>query len=94
MDDETLRLQFGHLIRILPTLLEFEKKGYEPSLAEIVKASGVSEKTFFMGLKDRLIRAGLVKEETLSYRVKTLKLTEKGRRLAECLEKCRDVLGS
>ena len=88
----TEEIRFGHLIRILPTLLEFEKKGDKPSLAEIVKASGVSEKTFFMGLKDRLIRAGLVEEETLNYRIKTLKLTEKGRRLAECLEKCRDIL--
>ena len=92
MDDEVLRLQFGHLIKILPTLLDFEEKGYTPSLAEIVKASGVSEKTFFMGLKDRLKKAGLVEEETLSYRVKTLKLTEKGRRLAECLKACKVIL--
>lgn len=90
--NELYRIQFGHLVKILSTLLEYEKEGYTPSLAEIVKRSGVSEKTFFMGLKQRLIKAGLVIEENLPPRIKTLKLTSEGKRLAECLLQCRDLL--
>ena len=86
-------LRFGHLARILLALLDYEREGYTPSLAEIVKRASVSESAFFTRVKERLIRAGLVREETLSYRVKTLKLTEKGRRLAECLRPCREIMG-
>ncbi len=93
MSDEAEQIRFGHLLRILTTLLDYEERSYEPSLMEIVKNSGVSEKTFHMGLKQKLIQAGLVEEKTLTSRIKTLKLTEKGRRLAECLKPCRDVLG-
>ena len=90
---EIEQIRFGHLVRILTTLLEYEREGYTPSLMEIIEKSGVSEKTFHMGLKQRLIRASLVEEETLSSRIKTLKLTERGRRLAECLKACRTLLG-
>ena len=86
-------LRFGHLARILLTLLEYEEKGYKPSLAEIIAKADVSESAFFTRVKDKLIRAGLVEEETLSSRIKTLKLTEKGRRLAECLASCRPIIG-
>ena len=93
MDEKELsKIQFGHLVRILTTLLELERGGYTASLMEIAEKSGVSQKTFFMGLKSRLIKAGLVVEENIPPRIKTLKLTETGRRLAECLEQCKRVL--
>ena len=93
MDKTVLQeLRIGHLARILITLYELEKQGYTPSLAELVKKAGVSESAFYTRVKQKMVRAGLVKEETLPYRVKTLRLTPEGRRLAECLLQCRDLI--
>ncbi len=40
-----------------------------------------------------MVRAGLVVEGTSGRRTKTLRLTERGRRLARCLDECRDIIG-
>ena len=85
-------IRFGHLYRILLSLLDYEKQGYQPSLAELIEKAGISESAFYTRVNDRLIRAGLVKEEILTFRIKTLKLTDKGRKLAECLLPCRDLI--
>ncbi len=37
-------------------------------------------------------KAGLVVEEVSGTRTKTLRLTERGRRLAKCLDECREIL--
>jgi ACR3 family arsenite efflux pump ArsB len=83
------------LVVAIPTLalLDYEREGGTPSLADIARKAGVSEETLLAGVKDKLVRAGLVEEESLTlYRIKTLRLTEKGRRLAECLEPCKDLI--
>ena len=85
-------IRFGHLVRILTTLLEYERMGYKPSLAELISKAGVSESAFHVRVKDKLVKAGLVVEESIPPRIKTLRLTERGRRLAECLEKCQDLV--
>ncbi|MEB3862341.1 MAG: hypothetical protein GSR84_09020 [Desulfurococcales archaeon] len=84
-------IRFGHLFRVLTTLLEYERKGYEPSLTEIISKAGISESAFYVRVKDKLIKAGLVEERTIHPRIKTLKLTEKGRQLAECLIQCKNL---
>jgi len=87
-------IRFGPLARILLTLLDFEGESSTPSIAEILRRAGVDESFFLSDVKDKLVRAGLVVEETVTiFSIRTLRLTERGRRLAECLKPCRDMLG-
>ena len=86
-------LRFGHLARILLTLLDCERKGGCSSFEEIIERSGVSRSEFFIRVKGKMVRAGLVIEGTSGRRTKTLRLTERGRRLARCLDECRDIIG-
>ena len=86
---------FESLARVLLALLDYEREGRAPSLADIARRAGISESILLARVKDELVKAGLVEEESLTiYRIKTLRLTERGRRLAECLEPCRDLLGA
>ena len=85
--------KFGHVIRILLTIYEYEKsKKKEPSTSEIVKISNVPNTVFYTHLKDNMIRARLIEQIPTESRVMIIRLTERGRKLAEKLYQCKDIL--
>jgi DNA-binding MarR family transcriptional regulator len=85
---------FGYVARVLLALLDLEREGGVASLADLARRAGLEESILLGEVKDRLVEAGLVEEETLTtYRIRALRLTARGRRLARCLEPCRELLG-
>ena len=86
------KIQFGHLVKILLLLLEAEKANREITISQISPKTGISPSVFYGSLKTKLERAGLVKYRHNPDRTITVHLTEKGRKLAECLERCREAL--
>ena len=83
---------FSYVARVLLYLYDREAQGVPPSLSEIISETGVPRAVFYNHLKDNLAREGYVVYEKTQERIIIARLTEKGRRLAECLAGCRDVL--
>lgn len=84
---------FSYVARILLYLYERELKNLPPpSLSQVIEEAGIPRATFYNHLKDNLANDGYVKYEQTPDRIILVQLTEKGRRLAECLWQCREVL--
>ncbi len=81
-----------NVVKPLLTLLDFERRKYTPTLSEFLEQAGISRTVFFSHLKRNLANAGLVEFRVNPDRTITVHLTEKGRKLAECLKQCEDIL--
>ena len=82
-----------YVTRVLLYLYDRERTGkLYPSLSEIIEKTGVPRAVFYNHLKDNLEKARYVEYEKTPDRVILAKLTSQGRRLAQCLDKCRDIL--
>ncbi len=81
------RVDFSHVVRALLTLLRAEKEGRELSMTEFIRESGIPSSTFYTTVRDALIDLGLITvESNPRERVVIIKLTDKGRKLAQCFE--------
>jgi DNA-binding MarR family transcriptional regulator len=87
------RIQFGHLAKVLLLLLDYENKERSPTVSQLVEETGISPSVFYGTLRTKLEKSGLVEFKLNPDRTITVHLTEKGRRLAECLKPCRELLG-
>lgn len=81
-----------NVVKPLLTLLDFERRKYIPTLSEFLEQTGIGRTVFFSHLKGNLASACLVEFRVIPDRTITVHLTEKGRRLAECLKQCEDIL--
>jgi len=81
--------KFGYVINVLLYLLNKEKP---PTVMEFLEAKIVPRATFYNHLKDSLEKAGLVTFKVNPDRTITMHLTEKGRKLAQCLKQCEQIL--
>ncbi|NPA96390.1 MAG: hypothetical protein GXO32_02160 [Crenarchaeota archaeon] len=87
MPREWWHAPIGHIIRALRTLYRAEREGRELSFTELIEESRIPETTFYRTIKRALIEGGFITIETNPReRVMVIKLTEKGRKLAQCLE--------
>jgi len=86
------RLLLWHVAAVLLKLKEYEERGYNPTISELIEAAGISQSLFHTSLKRKFEDAGLLEFRRNPDRTITVHLTEKGRRLTECLEKCRDLV--
>ena len=85
--------KFGHVIRVLLTLLDYENQwGKPPTVSELKEEAKVAGTAFYSHLKRNLERAGWVEFRVNPDRTVTMHLTDKGRELAECLKQCENVL--
>ncbi|NPA96391.1 MAG: hypothetical protein GXO32_02165 [Crenarchaeota archaeon] len=56
-------------------------------MREFLKVSGIPSSTFYTTMRDALIELGLITiESNPRERVVSIKLTDRGRKLAQCLE--------
>jgi len=77
---------FGHLVNALVTLLKAEKEGKVLTVTELRRLAGIPETSFFRTVKEALQKGGLVEYRVDEReRIIEVHLTEKGRKLAECL---------
>ena len=76
--------KFGHIVRILLTLLEYNDK--PPTVSELKEKARVPGTAFFSHIKDNLEKAGLVIFKVNPDRTVTAHLTEKGRKIAQALK--------
>jgi DNA-binding MarR family transcriptional regulator len=79
--------EFKHVTSALLTLLKAEREGRVLSVTEFLKESDIPSTTFYGNIRDLLTSYGFA--EVIANpreRVVTIKLTEKGRKLAQCLE--------
>jgi DNA-binding MarR family transcriptional regulator len=76
--------KFGHVVRILLTLLEMEDK--PPTVSELKIRSRVAGTAFFSHLKDNLQRAGWVEFRVNPDRTITAHLTPTGKKVAKALK--------
>ena len=86
------RLLLWHVAAVLLTLKQHEDRGYNPTISELIQKTGISQSLFHTSLKRKFEEAGLLKFKRNPDRTITVHLTEKGRRLAECLARCQDIL--
>jgi DNA-binding MarR family transcriptional regulator len=87
MDMPRKRAEFGHITRTLLTLLKAEREGRTLSVTELLRETGMPSATFYTTVRDALVSYGFA--EVIANpreRVVTIKLTEKGKKLAMCLE--------
>jgi len=88
-----MNVRFDHLAKVLLLLYDNERRGERPFLvSELADKARISRSVFFMRLKKKLEDAGLVEFRVNPDRTVTVHLTVKGRRLAECLKQCEDIL--
>jgi len=81
------RAEFRHIVRSLLTLLRAEREGRTLSVTEFLRETKMPSATFYSTVKEALVSYGFVEIVTNPReRVVTIKLTEKGRKLAMCLE--------
>jgi DNA-binding MarR family transcriptional regulator len=78
----------GHTAKVLQILLKAEREGRELSLTDLVYETRISTSTMYTTVKESLIEGGLIEVVPKTGEVKGVyvKLTEKGRKLAQCLE--------
>ncbi|MEB2835671.1 MAG: hypothetical protein GSR80_000607 [Desulfurococcales archaeon] len=91
--DAIRKLLLWHVAAVLLKLREYEEEGYNPTISELIDATGVSPSLFHTSLKRKFEAAGLLKFRRNPDRTVTVQLTEKGRKLAECLKPCREIIG-
>jgi len=79
--------EFRHVTSALLTLLKAEREGRVLSVTEFLRETGIPSTTFYGNIRDLLTSYGFVEiVANPRERVITIKLTEKGRKLAVCLE--------
>ena len=83
---------FRNVVKALLTLLEYEDRSKAPTVSEFLETSGLNRTIFFQHLKRNLENAGLVEFRVNPDRTITMHLTEKGRKLAQCLKQCEEIL--
>ena len=86
------RILLWHAAAILTTLLESEQAGIEITISELIQKTGISPSLFHTSLKKKFIDSGLIELKRNPDRTITVRLTDKGRKLAECLLPCRDLI--
>lgn len=78
--------KFGHVVRILLTLLRYEERnGKPPTVSELREESRVANTAFYAHLKRNLEEAGWVVFKVNPDRTITAHLTPKGRKVAQAL---------
>jgi len=87
----TLRIQIGHLLTVLEVLYNAYRKNEELFASDLASRTMMSLPTLY-NVRRRLKMDGYIKEITNPDRTVTIKLTEKGVKLAECLLKCKEFL--
>lgn len=85
------RIQIGHLIKVLEAIYIHQKQDIEPTVADIISYTKMSTATLY-NVRHRLKEEGFIEERINPDRTVTIKLTEKGIQLAECLLKCKPIL--
>jgi DNA-binding MarR family transcriptional regulator len=81
------RAEFRHIVRSLLTLLRAEREGRTLSVTEFLRETKIPSATFYSTVKEALVSYGFVEVVTNPReRVVTIKLTDRGRKLAVCLE--------
>ena len=81
------RAEFRHIVRSLLTLLRAEREGRTLSVTEFLRETKIPSATFYSTVKEALVSYGFVEVVTNPReRVVTIKLTDRGRKLAQCLE--------
>jgi DNA-binding MarR family transcriptional regulator len=79
--------EFKHVTSALLTLLKAEREGRVLSVTEFLKESDIPSTTFYGNIRDLLTSYGFVEiVANPRERMITVKLTERGRKLAVCLE--------
>jgi len=74
-------------VRSLLTLLRAEREGRTLSVTEFLRETKIPSATFYSTVKEALVSYGFVEVVTNPReRVVTIKLTDRGRKLAQCLE--------
>jgi len=77
----------GHVARVLLTLLKAEREGRVLTVTQLINDSGIQSSTFYATLRRALEEGKLITFEVdREHRVIYVKLTDKGRKLAQCLE--------
>ena len=81
------RAEFRHIVRSLLALLSAEREGRTLSVTEFLRETKIPSATFYSTVKEALVSYGFVEVVTNPReRVVTIKLTDRGRKLAQCLE--------
>jgi DNA-binding MarR family transcriptional regulator len=79
--------EFKHVTSALLTLLKAEREGRVLSVTEFLKESDIPSTTFYGNIRDLLTSYGFVEMvANPRERMITIKLTERGRKLAQCFE--------
>jgi DNA-binding MarR family transcriptional regulator len=77
----------SHVARVLLVLLKAEKEGRALTVTQLINDSGIQSSTFYATLRRALEEGKLIAFEVdREHRVIYVKLTERGRKLAMCLE--------
>ena len=78
---------FGYVIRAILALARAEKEGRTLSVTELINEARIPPPTFYRSIKRALVEGGFA-EITPSPRERIIevRLTEKGRRFARCIE--------
>ena len=81
------RAEFSHIARTLLTLLRAEREGRILSVTELLKETGMPSATFYTTVRDALTSYGFAEVvANPRERVVTVRLTDRGRKLAACFE--------
>ena len=79
--------EFKHVTSALLTLLKAEREGRVLSVTEFLRETGIPSTTFYGNIRDLLTSYGFVEiVANPRERMITVKLTERGRKLAVCLD--------
>jgi len=78
---------FGHIVNALIALLKAEEEGKKLTVSELRKEANIPETTFYRTVKEALEKGGFVEYKVNSReRIIEVYLTDKGRKLAQCLK--------
>ena len=81
------RAEFGHIARTLLALLKAEREGRTLSVTELLRETGMPSATFYATVRDALTSYGFAEVvANPRERVVTIRLTDRGRKLATCFE--------
>jgi len=84
-------VKLGQLLRVLEVLYKYYKEGKEPTVSDLIVEGRISSSSLSI-IRQRLKEDGYITEAVNPDRTVTIKLTEKGVKLAECLLKCKELI--
>lgn len=88
MPREWWHAPFGYIVKALVTLYKLEKDSKVPTQTEFMRAADIPDTTFYRTIKPALEKGGLVEfKVNPRERIIEVYLTDKGRKLAEALDK-------